>query len=219
MKKTKKICYFFKALILLISQQAFAQNGSDTLVTDGLRLGWDIGGTVMGFAKVSNQKFEFSADWSKKNRFYVAEIGFARKNQQQESYDYAHNGFYTKLGIEKNTRKGDDALFVGFRYAFSMQTYQTKNITIKDPYWGVVTAENIATRNLQLHWLEGVGGIKVKFWQNFYMGYTVRVKFKAYFSSFGDYQPLTILGYGKPDKSVQLGMSYYIFYKIPFTKK
>ena len=209
----------FFCLTLWIGVPAYCQLAQDTLVTNGLRLGLDVGGLAIGLAKASNQKLEFSADWGRKNTFYVAEAGFARKNTLKDNFNYVQNGFYTRIGIEKNTRKGDDALFFGFRYAFSLQTYETKDILINDPYWGTVNGPGIPPRNLQLHWLEGVVGLKVKFWKHFYTGYTVRVKFKARFSDFGAYPPLTVLGYGKPDKGVQVGLSYYVFYKIPFSKK
>ena len=206
-------------LIFIFSISVNGQTGKDTLKTNGIRLGFDFGGFAAGLAKISNQKMEFSGDVGYKKMFFVGELGFGTKNEKNELYNYKQQGYYARLGIDKNLLKGDDALFVGMRYGFSYQRHQADGIKISDPYWGSIDGSSIPASDFSVHWLEGVGGIKVKLFNNFYMGYTLRLKIKFYNSNYGEYQPFTVIGFGKPDKSVQAGMSYYIFYKIPFNKK
>jgi len=210
---------FFLIPFLCVSQNIKAQTGKDTIKTNGIRLGFDIGGFGAGLANISNKKMEFSGDVGYKKLFFVGELGFGSKNEKNELYNYKQQGYYARLGIEKNLLKGDDALFVGMRYGLSYQRHQASDILIKDPIWGDITGTSIPVSEFSVHWLEGVGGIKVKLFHNFYMGYTLRLKIKIYNSDYGDYQPFTVIGFGKPDKSVQAGMSYYIFYRIPFKRK
>lgn len=214
--KQIKFCLF---IAIFFSHCTIAQTGRDTIKTNGIRLGFDIGGFAMGLANVSNKKMEFSGDVGYKKLFFVGELGFGTKNEKNDLYNYKQQGYYARLGVEKNLLKGDDVLFVGLRYGFSYQRHQADGILITDPYWGSVSGTSIPVSEFSLHWLEGVGGIKVKLFNNFYMGYTLRLKVKIYNSDFGEYAPFTVIGFGKPDKSVQAGMSYFIFYKIPFKRK
>ncbi|MBC8111099.1 MAG: hypothetical protein H7Y04_08585 [Verrucomicrobia bacterium] len=203
---------------LIIPAKAQTQ-ASDTLVVDGLRIGLDVGGLAFGLAKFTNQKFEMAVDVSRNKIFYVAEAGFSSRNVRKDIYDYSQSGVFLRLGIEKNMFKGNDALFIGARYAVSFQNYETTNILIKDDYWGNFSAGSIPKSSFNLHWIEGVSGIKIKMFRNFWMGYTLRLKIRIYNSNDAEYQPFTLLAFGKPDKNVQVGFSYYVFYRIPFSKK
>ena len=216
-KPFRELVFLF-SFFFFLSSTAFAQTGKDTIRTNGIRLGFDVGGFIIGLAKISNQKTEFSADVGRKKLFYVGELGFGTKNEQNNLYDYKQQGYYARIGVERNLLKGDDALFVGMRYGFSYQRHQAANILISDPYYGSQPGNSVPVSEFSVHWLEGVGGIKVKLWRNLYMGYTLRLKIKVYNSDYGEFLPFTVIGFGKPDKSVQAGMSYSIYYKIPFKR-
>ncbi len=76
------------------SQNIVAQTGKDTIKTNGIRLGFDIGGFAAGLTNVSNKKVEFSGDVGYKKMFFVGELGFGNKNEKNDLYNYKQQGYY-----------------------------------------------------------------------------------------------------------------------------
>jgi hypothetical protein len=207
------------SLLFLLNLPLLAQLPADTLRTNGIRIGFDVGGFGLGLAGVSNRKIEFSGDVGFRNLFLVAEAGLGSRREDKDIFQYRQTATYLRIGIEKNVMKGNDALFFGGRYAVGLQQYEIKNLQVNDPYWGAYNLADIPPRSFVIHWLEGVAGMKVRLWRNFYTGYIIRAKIKISSPELGLFPPFTLVGFGKADKNFQLGLSYYLYYRIPFATK
>ncbi len=205
--------------LVLFSLSGWGQGGRDTISTNGLRLGFDLG-KVAYFFLTDNQHrgVEFSADVGYKKVVLVAEAGFSYIIEDQPLYNYTSNGLYGRLGVESNLLKGgDDVVFIGGRYGISQFSYQATNITIEDEFWGQYNG-SFPKENFMAHWLEGVGGVKVNIFSNVFIGFTGRLKIRVAQSSDRELPPLYIPGFGRGAGRTVVGLSYYIFYRIPFIK-
>ncbi len=217
---------FFSILLCGSAPWAIAQKSSaDTILSNGLRIGFDLGRVANYF--IRNQKnfsLEGSVDVGYQRWLGVAEVGYGHITngrtdlQGQRIYGYSSNGVYTRLGVERNLlRGGDDVVFYGLRYGVGRVGYTYGEFTVKDTIWGNHTASLPQTNGL-LHWAELVGGLKGKVWNNFYMGFTLRFRFRVASNFSTETGPISMPGFGNATKSTQFGFSYYVFYRIPFKK-
>lgn len=213
--------YIFSFLIFLaaIPLQAQTLTEKDTVLSTGIRVGVDVAKIANYFlTNKTNRAYEGVVDVGYKKLLFVAEGGYARLDitRPEPEFSYQSSGLYGRLGVEKNMLKGgDDAIFYGARYAYSNFSYQADKIVITDPYWGSFVT-NIPANHASAHWVEGVGGVKVKAIQNIYLGFTIRFKIKFIENGYKEIKPLQIPGFGNAEKRSAFGLSYYIFYRFPF---
>jgi hypothetical protein len=193
-----------------------AQLASDTILHPGILLGVDIGSLGLGLARVSSLRAEAALELRHKAWYYVAEAGWASSTQQPQTFQYQHTALFLRLGMQKNLLKGDDAFFVGGRYCISQQQYRYPDITLFDPFWGNYTDPGTESRNFLFQWIEGNVGVKSRLWGRLTAGFTIRARFKMSSTAPSDPAPLEVLAFGKTDKGFQVGMSYTLYYLIPF---
>jgi hypothetical protein len=206
--------------LLLGSQGAYAQNGADTIRTQGIRIGVDLGKVGYYFlTNQTNQTLEFAADMSYKKILLVGEAGYSRFNIDKENYAYSSNGVFARIGMEHNLLKGggDNYIFVGARYGISQFSYQVSDIVLADRFWGSYTL-NSDKQNVTAHWGEAVGGVKVNVFGNVFLGFTGRFKLRIAQSDYGTVDPILIPGFGRPARRNVMGFNYYVYYLIPFKK-
>lgn len=169
-----------------------------------------------------------------KNMFYpTIELGFGTTDTWGDrGIHYKSSAPYYKIGVDFNTmyKKGDAShVYVGLRYAMSSMKYdiytqsvsddiwgdQLENPLIIDEVWGGVIPYDHRGQKASMHWIEIVAGVQAKIYKNFYMGWTLRMKYRAT-SSTSDYgDPWYVPGFGQFGAS-KLGVTYSLIYKLPF---
>lgn len=177
---------------------------------------------------------EIAVEANLKNRFLpVLELGYGTTNNRSEKgIHYKSSAPYFRIGLNYNTmyKKGKpNFLYVGLRYGFTTFSYNISNISVEDNIFG----ENIENPSLidniwggdvpfnhtglksSMHWYEFLVGVRTKVYKNFYMGWTIRMKYRlsASLNKYGD--PWYVPGFGKYDSS-QFGLTYSLIYKLPF---
>ncbi len=199
----------------------FAQSAPpDTVRTDGIRIGLDVGKVGYYFlTNNTNRTVEVTADMAYKKILLVAEAGYSMLDINKENYSYSSNGFFGRIGIEHNILKngGNNYIFIGARYGLGQFTYQVSDIMVQDEFWGDYPVLS-SSQSVMAHWGEAVGGVKVNFFGNVFLGFTARFKLRVAESEYGEVAPILIPGFGKPDKRNAMGFNYYIYYLIPFKK-
>jgi hypothetical protein len=91
-------------------------------------------------------------------------------------------------------------------------------LTITDPFFGS-SQTTLNNSNATAGWGELTGGLRVKVWKGFWMGYTARMKFAVSVKGDNAFKTYEIPGYGLNGKGFYWGFNYQIFWSIPFTKK
>lgn len=204
-----------------IGTRSVAQvSASDTVLSNGLRIGFDVGRIANYF--LQNRKnfgLEACADVGYQKWLGVVEAGYARNTDGRAGlYDHVSNGIYGRLGVERNMlRGGDDAVFWGLRYGVGRVAYRYDFYTVQDTVWGAATRSVPQSAGL-MHWGEVVGGLKGKIWNNFYLGFTLRFRVRLADNIDSDTGPILMPGFGRASESTQFGVSYYVSYRIPFKK-
>lgn len=209
------------SLLLLLPYLSFAQTAQDTVLTNGVRIGVDLGKIAYYFlTDKAHRTFEASADIGYKKLVFVAEAGLSNiKLEKVDTFSYTSNGLFARIGLENNLLKGgDDVIFIGARYGISRYSFAADKILIPDAYWGNYIG-SIPVQNGMAHWLEGVGGVKVNVLSNIYIGFTGRLKVSLAQSKYNELDAVFIPGFGKADKNILVGLSYYVFYRFPFKEK
>jgi hypothetical protein len=117
----------------------------------------------------------------------------------------------------KNKPGENNLVFVGMRYGFSNTMHSASNIMIMDSVWGAHYA-SLPEKSSNSHWAEVLGGIRVQFFENFAVGWTLRYKIMLTSGFNEGYQPYYIAGYGKGAGSNSFGFTYSLFYTIPLVK-
>jgi hypothetical protein len=210
-------------LLLLAAPAGFAQTaGRDTLYTKGVRIGFDLSRVANYYITEKKvRSFEVSADLRLQNKLlYVAEAGIATIAKEAPAYTFRSNGYYGRLGIERNMLKGgNDILFFGARYGLSAFNFQSDRFVVSEPYWGEEFESSYPKENFLAQWLEGVAGLKGNVFGNFYLGFTARFKLRVALSGNRDVGAITIPGFGDASQRSAFGFNYYVFYQIPLSDK
>ena len=163
------------------------------------------------------------------SHFLLAEIGLAditrngfvnNFSQKDSSFTYKNHGMYYRFGIDVNTIKNktkDDAVILGLRYAFTNFEHSITYAGIDTSYFGGYN-RTFQNNGLSASWLELVSGIKLHFFQNFYLTTTLRIKIRTSVSNLYELEVSEIPGFGI-NKSSVFAINYHILYRIPFKKK
>ncbi len=213
--------YTFSLLLFLPFYGVRAQSISpkaDTVLSNGVRIGFDL--SRLSYYYLTNQKFrsfEVSGDVGYKKMLFVVEAGNATIKKEDSLFNYRSNGYFARIGIERNLLKGgDDVVFYGARYAMATFNFES-DFRIPGGVWsdyqGIIDRQSFTA-----HWAELVGGLKVLVWRNIYFGFTTRIKVKVGFKGNENLGAITIPGFGNSSKNNAVGFNYYIFYRIPFKK-
>jgi len=110
-------------------------------------------------------------------------------------------------------------MFVGLRYGFTTFYHKADNIQISDDLWGNFTGGKIEPSWLAANWAELAAGMQSRLFNNFYLGWSVKMRIKLGGGNDPFMNPYTIPGYGKPWNNTWLGINYSLYYKIPIYKK
>ncbi len=223
MEMKKILKYIFSLFILLAFH--FSEVKAQEKEWNGISIGCDLSKFVMPFIDTTRFGWEVSGDFEiVKDIFLVAEVGSQSTNFTNKGYTYASDGVYTRLGADYNFMKhidteSEDKMFVGIRYGFTTFAHQASNISIVDPYWGDFRGGQTASSWLGANWLEIGAGIRARIFNNFYLGWSARIRIKLGVTNDDVMQPFSIPGYGQPWSNTAAGINYSIYYKIPVYKR
>jgi hypothetical protein len=213
--------YIFSLLILFSVLGLKAQKQE----WNGIMAGADLSRLVVPLIDTTRFGWEFSGDYEIDNDLFItAEIGSETTNFNDPLYHYKSAGGYTRLGVDYNYMKhvdpeSTDKMLIGLRYGFSTFYQKADNIQIKDNLWGNYSGGKIASNWLTANWIEVVTGMRARLFNNFYLGWSVRMRIKLGVSNDPYLFPYSIPGYGKPWKNTSMGFNYSLYYKIPVYKR
>jgi hypothetical protein len=169
--------------------------------------GWELNGDV------DFGKFYLSADYGKWSHSYDLQNGL--------NGNYTNDGTYWRVGADVNLLKKDpdrNMFFMGFRYGHSKFNESATVIETADPHFGDISKQ-LSNTGLKAGWGELVTGLRVKMWNQFWMGYTARMKFAPSVKGGGELKTYDIPGYGLYQYGIYWGFNYQIFWNIPFKKE
>lgn len=206
-------------LFLLISgvTPLFAQPRIDSIRVDGVRFGADLIG--LGSMIAGRQGyFDFAIDANQERHHAAVEFGSQIFTRAEPRFDYETNGQYLRLGYDKNLmRIGDEMLFVGGRIAFAQFEQSAPRIDIEEPYYNVFIRTSGRPERGSVTWLEFTGGAKARLFARLYAGITVRAKVMLREPTL-QLAALHYPGFGVAGGNLNLGLNYYLQYKIGWKK-
>lgn len=225
-----KILYF-TLLTCLLMQNSYGQAEEEQKIKpkrtdnfirmDGIRLGTDLTRPFQSlWNKGDRMGVEFSADIELRPNIYpVAEAGWEKFTLDQDFVNYTSSGPYIRAGLNYNllaaeTKDERDILYIGFRYGISLATQEVHSYRINN-YWGPTTG-SFPAQNYQSQWIEVIFGITGELFKNVYLGWSLRGKFNVIQKDFDMPPAYFNPGYGKAENSMNVDMTYSLFYTLPF---
>ncbi len=192
----------------------------EPLQLKGISFGVNIGRFSDYVFKPERVSYESALNINISNKFYgVLEAGYATTNLEKDNYSYLSEGYFVKVGMDKNLLKKQpsDFLGIGFRIGNSQFSHSASNILIESEHWNT-TQTNVENNSHSFYWFEVSFGVKGEIFENLYLGWSALVKIKMTGVD-DDFTPYNIPGFGKYSGAVKLGVTYYIVYQIPFNRK
>lgn len=188
----------------------------------GIRFGTDAIALAKSIYVDSYTGWEVNADVDFYRYFLAIEYGSSGRHYVGDSVDYMNDGRYWRVGVDVNFLTKDperNMFFLGLRYARSRFS-ETFRVIDVDPVWGMNNRfDNPYLNNdMPARWLELTTGLKVRMFNNFWMGYTARFKFGLSTGDAFEMEPHDIPGYGTTHKETTWGFNYQLMYRIPLRK-
>ncbi|WP_130735550.1 DUF6048 family protein [Flavobacterium sp. J27] len=221
--------YFSSLLILLFTLQSIAQ---DTIKKYperyGLRVGVDLHRLAKSFYDSNYKGLELEGAYRLTKKFYVAgELGNEEKTVDDDRFNFTTSGTYFKAGFDFNSYENwldmENLIHIGLRYGFSSFSQQLNSYTIYDAanFYGVNTIyPNQKFSGLNASWIEVVGGVKAKMFNNVYLGFSLRLNYLVSNKKPDNFDNLFIPGFNRTyDGKFGAGFNYTLSYFIPIYKK
>ncbi|MEZ0004880.1 hypothetical protein ABH942_000223 [Flavobacterium sp. 28YEA47A] len=224
----------FNLALVLISLSAFAQDKKkDTVVPRteryGLRVGTDLYKIARSIYDSDYKGFEITGDYRLTQKIYIAgEIGNENKTTDEPQLNFTTKGTYFKAGFDYNIYKNwldmENMITLGMRYGFSSFTQELNSYSIYNPHPYFDESDVITVSRkysgLSAHWVEFVAGIKAEVFDNFFMGFTLRMNRLVSNKKPSDFDNLYIPGFNRTyDGDFGVGFNYTVSYFIPIYKK
>jgi hypothetical protein len=196
----------------------------------GVRVGLDLYRLTRGLYDSNYKGIELVGDYRlTKNYYAAAELGSEDKTTEDDRLNSTTKGTYIKVGFDYNAYKNwldmENIISIGLRGGFSTfnQQLNTYKIYNSNPYWGEmpwqVSGETF--NGLTAGWIEVVAGIKVKVYNNIFVGFSLRMNTLVFDKKPSDnFENLYIPGYNRTyDGNFGAGLNYTITYFVPLYKK
>ena len=158
------------------------------------------------------------------NRFLpIVEIGYGKVNTTSDATDihYQTAAPFFKIGADYNFFYNKPHLpgylYAGLRYGFSSFMYDVDGPEMADPNYGSLIKYPFSYHgvNTKANWLEILGGMKVKIFKGFCMGWSVKYKKRLSYTHYENTEPWYIPGYGN-NAATGFSVSYHLMYNLPF---
>lgn len=196
----------------------------------GVRVGVDLYKLTRGLYDENYKGIELVGDYRlSKNYYAAAEIGSEDKTTEDDRLNTTTKGTYLKVGFDYNVYENwldmENIISIGLRGGFStfsqeLNSYKTYN---PYPYWGqmpwITSGETF--NGLTAGWIEVVAGVKVKVYNNIFVGFSLRINTLVYDKKpSDDFQNLYIPGFNRTYAgNFGAGFNYTVTYFIPLYKK
>ena len=187
-------------------------------------VGVDIWDPLMRIFGQSYGLVGFSAELNLHNRYIpVVEVGLGNANSTPTNQNYTyHVGIspYFRVGANYNFlyNSNPDYQFVaGLRYGWTRFSYQLRDVSISDPYWGESQTVDFPTQTSSVSYLNVIFGLRVKIWKPISMGWNVRFRAILHETEQPGGKPWYIPGYGSRNGIIT--GSFSIFYTFSFGGK
>jgi len=158
------------------------------------------------------------------NLYFFGEAGLENISFKRERYDYNANGSFFKVGIERDLLKmkkkefgRNDNLLTGIYYGYAFQEQGAPKFLISNGYWNDYSG-NFRNYFVQSHWLEISLGPRAEMFTNFFLSWSLHIKFTLFRKNPNIMDPYIIPGYGNGNNNVNASFSYNIEYLIPWKK-
>ena len=214
--------YFIKILVIIFSSLLIV-NGQDTLTIPlKIRVGIEVLGPAIYLAEKNTFSGEgnITADLNEKVSA-VFGAGYLNYKYSQYNYSYLNKGIFFRAGADFNLQKPKKSMGkywagIGLRYGISRFNSEVRSFSQKN-YWGE-TSSSIPSTTSWAHFIEVCPGIRTELFRNFSLGWTVSLR-KLLFGGTGkDLRPIYFPGFGKGEKKISSGFSYFIVWNIPYKK-
>lgn len=217
-------------MLLFCAATATAQSKKDSIKTimlevpAGLRVGGDLTRFAIPFFQPYRRDATVVLDARYKDRIYfAADLSYNLVDHSDSNYTYKSSGFGLSIGanynlLKRQIPKENFMLYGGFKYGFSLFTYEIPSYTVHSDYWGDYQG-SVGSQTKTGHWVELSLGIKVEVLKNLYLGWSLHDRIllnRALMNS--DFPPLIIPGFGKGYKGNAFDVQYTISYLFPLYK-
>lgn len=212
----------------------FAQETATDSITPkknryGLRLGADLFKLSRTFYDNNYKGIEFVGDYRLTKKFYLAaELGNEDKTTDEAQLNFTTKGTYLRVGIDFNAYENwlnmENQIYVGLRYGTSVFSQNLNHYSIYQNTGGFLGEHTLVNANrefsgLSAHWAEFLGGIKAEIFDNFFVGFSVRLHFLIADKQPENFENLYIPGFHRTyEGSFGVGFNYTVSYFIPLYK-
>ncbi|MDO4728496.1 MAG: DUF6048 family protein [Bacteroidota bacterium] len=223
----------FSIFSSLCFSQSDDQNQANTVKNQkyGLRIGADI--TKLGYALFDKNYsgLEIVADYRYNQKIYFAtELGYENKTSNTPQLNYNTSGTFLKIGFDYNTYQNwldmQNQIYIGFRYGTSLYNQTLNNYRIYYNTNGFFDEHQLIVAdskypNLNAHWIELAGGIKVEILKNIFIGFKIALHYKVAESKLNNFENLYIPNFGRTyqDSNFGVGFNYTVSFLLPFYSK
>jgi hypothetical protein len=194
----------------------------------GLRLGVDVHRLSKSFYDDNYKGLELVGDYRLTKKFYIAgELGNENKTTIDDNINYTTKGSYFKVGFDYNAYENwldmENMIYIGMRAGVGTfsQKLNSYNIYQAGNFYGtnsVVSGKEFT--GLSANWIEVVSGLKAEVFNNFYVGFSLRLNYLISNKEPDGFANLYIPGFNKTYENSKFGagFNYSISYFIPLYK-
>jgi len=196
----------------------------------GVRVGVDLYKLTRGLYDENYKGIELVGDYRLTKRYFLAaEIGSENKTTEDDRLNTTTKGTYIKGGFDYNAYTNwldmENIISIGLRGGFSTFSQELNSYKIynPNPYWGempwITSGETF--NGLTAAWIEVVAGVKVKVYNNIFVGFSLRMNTLLYEKKPSDnFENLYIPGFNRTYAgNFGAGFNYTVTYFVPLYKK
>jgi hypothetical protein len=213
-----------KRLLLLINilAAAFIVNAQiiKPVKARGIEFGCNIAPFVVQIINPAQKGMEFTLNVEViKNLVLSTEAGILSINEEKDLFTYQSTGSFIRAGFDyniykKNLPKEHNQILVGIKYGVARFEHEAASISIVDVKWGNYHGSFPKTSG-NAQWIEFNGGVKAEIFRNFSIGWMAQINYMINTNGMSNVKPYLIAGFGKGNKTLSVGYSYSLFYRIP----
>jgi hypothetical protein len=196
----------------------------------GVRVGVDLYRLTRGLYDKNYKGIELVGDYRlTKNYYAAAELGSEDKTTEDDRLNSTTKGTYVKVGFDYNAYKNwldmENIISIGLRGGFSTFSQELNSYKIynSNPYWGEMPwqASGETFNGLTAGWIEVVAGLKVKVYNNIFVGFSLRMNTLIFDKKPSEnFENLYIPGFNRTYAgNFGAGFNYTVTYFIPLYKK
>jgi len=196
----------------------------------GLRVGVDLYRLTRGLYDKNYKGIELVGDYRLTKNYYVAaELGSEDKTTEDDRLNTTTKGTYLKVGFDYNGYENwldmENIISIGLRAGISTFSQELNSYKIYNahPYWGEMPSKDSGETfsGLTAGWIEVVAGVKVKVYNNIFVGFSLRMNTLIYDKKPSEnFENLYIPGFNRTYAgNFGAGFNYTVTYFIPLYKK